>query len=94
MAAHARLKNEFIEDEQYHNLIRWLICRWGRGYYVPLDTSLRTFSFHVNFYSGQMSRGGLSNGLHLFSTTKETDKKKARYSFFTVVQVKIKHVPV
>ena len=25
MAAHARLKNEFTEDEKYHNLISWLI---------------------------------------------------------------------
>ena len=25
MAAHARLKNEFTEDEKYHNLLRWLI---------------------------------------------------------------------
>ena len=24
MAAHARLKNEFTEDEKYHNLMRWL----------------------------------------------------------------------
>ena len=24
MAAHARLKNEFTEDEMYHNLMRWL----------------------------------------------------------------------
>ena len=25
MAAHAPLKNEFTEDEKYHNLMRWLI---------------------------------------------------------------------
>ena len=25
MSAHARLKNEFTEDEKYHNLLRWLI---------------------------------------------------------------------
>ena len=25
MAAHARLKNEFMEDEKNHNLMRWLI---------------------------------------------------------------------
>ena len=24
MAAHARLKNEFKEDEKYHNLMTWL----------------------------------------------------------------------
>ena len=24
MAAHARLKNELMEDEKYHNLMRWL----------------------------------------------------------------------
>ena len=24
MAAHACLKNEFIEDEKYHNLMTWL----------------------------------------------------------------------
>ena len=27
MAAHARLKNEFTEDEKCHNLMTWLICR-------------------------------------------------------------------
>ena len=25
MAEHARLKNEFTEDEKYHNLMSWLI---------------------------------------------------------------------
>ena len=25
MSAHARLKNEFTEDEKYHNLMQWLI---------------------------------------------------------------------
>ena len=25
IAAHVRLKNEFTEDEKYHNLISWLI---------------------------------------------------------------------
>ena len=25
MAAHARLKNEFMEDEKYRNLMTWLI---------------------------------------------------------------------
>ena len=25
MAAHARLKNKFMEDKKYHNLMRWLI---------------------------------------------------------------------
>ena len=25
MAAYARLKNEFTEDEKYHNLMSWLI---------------------------------------------------------------------
>ena len=25
MAAHARLKNEFTEDEKYHNLMTWLL---------------------------------------------------------------------
>ena len=28
MAAHARLKNEFTEDEKYHNLMRWLKWRF------------------------------------------------------------------
>ena len=26
MAVHVRLKNEFMEDKKYHNLMRWLIC--------------------------------------------------------------------
>ena len=32
MAAHARLKNEFKEDEKCHNLMRWLIL----GFRFPL----------------------------------------------------------
>ena len=37
MAAYERLKNEFTEDEKYHNLMRWLINNfpeiavWGGG---------------------------------------------------------------
>ena len=27
MAAHAHLKNEFTEDEKYHNLMSWLISQ-------------------------------------------------------------------
>ena len=29
MAAHAYLKNEFKEDEKYHNLMSWLILKSG-----------------------------------------------------------------
>ena len=29
MAAHAHLKNEFMEDKKYHNLMTWLICCLG-----------------------------------------------------------------
>ena len=29
MAAHARLKNEFTEEEKYHNLMRWLNYTWS-----------------------------------------------------------------
>ena len=31
MAANARLKNEFTEDEKYHNLMSWLISGHGKG---------------------------------------------------------------
>ena len=31
MAAHARLKNEFSEDEKYHDLIGWLKCHLRKG---------------------------------------------------------------
>ena len=34
MAAHARLKNEFTEDEKYHNLMSWLV-------YAYWDTDAR-----------------------------------------------------
>ena len=30
MAAYARLKNEFMEDEKYQNLMTWFICFAGR----------------------------------------------------------------
>ena len=44
MAAHARLKNEFTEDEKCHNLMSWLICFIGsiwilRGRIVSLILS-------------------------------------------------------
>ena len=32
MTAHARLKNEFTEDEKSHNLMNWLICRLPRAF--------------------------------------------------------------
>ena len=38
MAAHARLKNEFTEDEKYHNLMRWLIYL----IHLTLDTTDQT----------------------------------------------------
>ena len=45
MAVHVRLKNEFMEDEKYHNLMRWLIynlalrlsqgfVRTGTGWFI------------------------------------------------------------
>ena len=34
MAAHARLKNEFTEDEKCHNLMNWLI--WLNNEDVPV----------------------------------------------------------
>ena len=40
MAAHARLKNEFTEDEKYHNLMRWLnyVRMDGLGLYVLFNS--------------------------------------------------------
>ena len=32
MAEHTHLKNEFTEDEMYHNLMQWLICVKMGGY--------------------------------------------------------------
>ena len=32
MAAHARLNNEFTEDEKYHNLMTWL--KWLEAFHV------------------------------------------------------------
>ena len=40
MAAHARLKNEFTEDEKRHNLMRWLILMVNR---------LKPFKVSVSF---------------------------------------------
>ena len=34
MAAHARLKNEFTEDEKYHNLMAWLTCVLKGALYI------------------------------------------------------------
>ena len=38
MAAHARLKNEFMEDKKYHNLMRWLIK--GLVYFSEIEESI------------------------------------------------------
>ena len=35
MAAYARLKNEFTEDEKCHNLMTWLIYCRKNGYIYP-----------------------------------------------------------
>ena len=37
MAAHARWKNEFIDDEKYHNLMRWL--KSGNDFIVIMWTN-------------------------------------------------------
>ena len=43
MAAHARLKNEFTDDEKYHNLMRWLkCCLFSQGSYLPNQRILMT----------------------------------------------------
>ena len=44
MAAHARLKNEFREDERYHNLMSWLM--WSHV------VSLGHFHFRDFFLAG------------------------------------------
>ena len=50
MAAHGRLKNEFMEDEKYHNLVTWLILCWFvdrtvfAENYVNFLTHILTFS--------------------------------------------------
>ena len=36
---HARLKNEFTEDEKYHNLMTWLVCRLL--FFLPLGATGR-----------------------------------------------------
>ena len=33
MAAHARLKNEFMEDEKCHNFTSWLNCKLDKKFW-------------------------------------------------------------
>ena len=44
MAAHARLKNVFTEDEKYHNLMIWL--------HLHYDEIRGDFLGHLNAYAG------------------------------------------
>ena len=36
MAAHACLKNEFMEDEKCHNLMSWLKCNGWKNIVIPI----------------------------------------------------------
>ena len=60
MAAHAHLKNEFTEDEKYHNLMRWLIL--FKGIVKFSETFLRVFMVHVNKISLILSNAELYVG--------------------------------
>ena len=48
MAAHARLKNEFTEDEKYHNLMRWLISPYDDKVHKRL--TVRETRTNVQYY--------------------------------------------
>ena len=50
MAAHARLKNEFTEEEKYHNFMSWLICN-----YVHDITQTRSFFSSLEFVKAPLS---------------------------------------
>ena len=43
MAVHARLKNEFMEDERYHNLMIWLNESWDK--IISIHFQKRKFSY-------------------------------------------------
>ena len=43
MAAHARLKNVFTEDEKYHNLMTWLISLPARSFQTVWVKALEDF---------------------------------------------------
>ena len=60
MAAHARLNNEVMEDEKYHNLMRWLILlinrtqyRWGFKSNFPTNPRLDRSYGYVHVFSTQ-----------------------------------------
>ena len=47
MVAHARFENEFMEDEKYHNLMRWLNYHQIPTLFVSLDyTVSQTEDYH------------------------------------------------
>ena len=56
MAAHAHLKNEFTEDEKYHNLMIWLILKCfhnfdGTNHIQSVDigdVDFQSLNFHGN----------------------------------------------
>ena len=99
MAAHARLKNEVMEDEKCHNLIRWLnyLFRWT--YYN--DTLMKIFvlflsgsiiqvffffsfkNFGVDWTDGKLYILGISEKLPLLKFRHFENYKRNLDSFFT-----------
>ena len=47
MAAHARLKNAFTEDEMYHNLMSWLKLKTKREKLLTSNLPRRDVNFIV-----------------------------------------------
>ena len=64
MAAHASLKNEFMKDEKYHNLMRWLISK------KMLQCSNETrFWRHSNTHTRDFINHWGNSGFLIFSLT-------------------------
>ena len=76
MAAHARLKNEFTEDEKYHNVMRWLKCDLISVWY-----GYRNISGEARPYSAESCcPWPTAYGLYTADPDKETDLDDMNFS--------------
>ena len=55
MAAHARLKNEFTEDDKNHNIMTWFICFSATTTNGSVTTNLTVIIDDVNDESPQIT---------------------------------------
>ena len=99
MAAHARLKNEFTEDEKYHNLMIWHISfilfriAWWRFrsclVFAVFKIVCDPFAFGVWGSMWKSIRWVPGHCLFIYYASREKGQKQLMYSRFQCTETKI-----